>query len=94
MRIFGFMFGKRCTHFCSFYMINVHRPFRRWLYDDFYQLFLNIYIYKWYFIVTQNKIITYITLNYFVKYAKAYTRYVPITMLTATKSLYSEIDGY
>ena len=33
-----------------------------------------------------------ITLKYFVKYVKKYSRYVPIKMLTATKSLYLDID--
>ena len=35
-----------------------------------------------------------ITLNDFVKYVKTIHKFVPIKMLTATKSLYSDIDGY
>ena len=35
-----------------------------------------------------------ITTKHILKYAKKYTRYVPIKMMTGTKSIYSNIDGY
>jgi len=35
-----------------------------------------------------------ITTKHILKYAKKYTRYVPIKMMTGTKSIYSDIDGY